>query len=200
MNGMKRVRILTESALCVAMAAALSMITLFKMPLGGSVTPFATLPVIMISLRHGSKWGVAGALVFSLTQLALGVANVVAVPVRSIGNMALCIALDYVVAYSLLGFTGAVARRFNKPVAGVLFGVFATGMGRLFCSFLSGIIVWGPFAPEGWNVALYSLAYNAAWCLPDTAITLAACLLMAPIRALGILPAKERPAADRVNP
>lgn len=191
MYGSRKILILTESALCVAAAAALSMITLFRMPLGGSVTPFATLPIIAISLRHGAKWGVAAALVFGLSQLLLGMANVVAVPVKTLGNMILCATLDYVLAYTLLGFTGSIAHRFNRPVTGIPAGILVTGCGRLACSVLSGVVIWGPFAPAGWNVASYSLAYNAAWCLPDTAITLVACLALARVRALGLFPAEK---------
>jgi len=189
----KRVLILTESALCVAASVALSMITLFSMPLGGSVTPCATLPIILIGLRHGSKWGVAGALVFSVTQLFLGMSNVAAVPVRNLGSMMLCAALDYVLAYTALGFAGPIARRFKKAASGLSSGILITGSVRLFCSFVSGVVIWGPYAPEGWNVAVYSLAYNAAWCLPDTAITLVICLLLAQVRVLGLFPT-EKPA------
>ena len=181
-----RTRLLTESALCVASAVVLSMITLFRMPLGGSVTPFATLPVIVISLRNGTKWGIATALAYSLTQLLFGLANVAAVPVRNMGNMILCAALDYIAAYTILGFSGGIARRFQRPATGLTAGVLITGCGRLACSFLSGVVIWGPFAPEGWNIAVYSLAYNAAWCLPDTFITLIVCLLLSNVRALGL--------------
>ena len=189
---MKRgIFILTESAILVAAAVALSMITLFRMPLGGSVTPFATLPVIVAGLRHGTKWGIATAIVFSFTQLFLGMANVAAVPVKTVWNMALCAALDYILAYTFLGFTGAVARRFRKPALGLSAGIVITGLGRLACSFLSGVIIWGVYAYDGWNVAVYSLAYNAAWCVPDTAITLVVCLLLAQVRPLGLFPSAQ---------
>ena len=188
MNINKKVQTLAESALCVAVAMVLSLFTLFKMPLGGSVTPFATLPIIIVGLRHGAKWGVASALVFSLAQLLLGISNVAAVPVRNVWNMFLCAALDYVAAYTLLGFAGTIARRFGGRAAGICAGVVLTGLGRLACSFFSGIIIWGAYAPEGWGVGVYSLAYNAAWCLPDVAITLAACLVLSRIRALGFMP------------
>ena len=190
MNRDNRVRILVESALCVAASVVLSLFTIFKMPLGGSITPFATLPVIVVSLRHGLKWGVATALVFSLTQLTLGISSVAAVPVRNLWSLVACAALDYVLAYTLLGFTGAIAKRFHSSAAGLSVGVVATGLGRLACSFLSGIVVWGAYAPEGWSIAYYSLAYNVTWCLPDVAITLAVCLLLSRVSALGLFPAK----------
>ena len=177
-----KVQILTESALCVALSVVLSMITLFRMPLGGSVTPFATLPIIIISLRHGLKAGVSAALVFSLSQLLLGMSNVVAVPAKTFMNMALCALLDYVIAYTAIGFTGPIAGKFRRSVTGLTVGILATGLIRLACSFLSGVLIWGAYAPEGVSVAYYSLAYNATWCLPEVFVTLIAALLLARAR------------------
>lgn len=191
MSRYSNVRVLAECAICVAVAVVLSLFTIFKMPMGGSVTPFATLPVIVIGLRHGLKWGVASALVFSLTQLLLGISSVAAVPVKTFGNLVLCAALDYVLAYTFIGLTGAIARLFRSRWVGIPVGIVATGIGRLACSFISGILIWGVYAPDDWSVAFYSFAYNATWCLPDVAIVLAACLVLARIPALGILPAKK---------
>ena len=190
MNRNRKVLILAESALCVAVAMVLSLFTLFKMPMGGSITPFATLPIIVISLRHGLKWGVATALVYSLTQLLLGISNLTFVPVQNVWNLFLCALLDYVLAYSVLGFAGVIAHRFSFSVTGLSVGVILTGLGRLASSVLSGVIVWAPYAPEGWNIWYYSLAYNASWCLPDVAITLAACLLLSRIPALDLFPSR----------
>jgi len=178
---------LTESAILVATAVVLSLITLFRMPLGGSVTPFATLPIIVISLRHGFKWGVASALVFSLTQVVLGMSSVMAVPARNLGSILMCVALDYVFAYTLLGFAGPIPKSFRNRRLGVSAAVGLTGLGRLACSFLSGVIIWAPYAPEGWNIAAYSLVYNASWCVPDTIITLIACLALTHVRSLSLL-------------
>ena len=194
MNRSKKVIILTECAVYVAMAAILSLFTLFSMPMGGTVTPFATLPILVASLRHGSKWGVATALVFSLTQLLLGgMENVVAVPAKTLSAMLICAALDYVVPYTLLGFCGVIANQFKNAIAGIAVSVLLTGLIRLACSFLSGVIVWGAYAQEGWSVAGYSLAYNAIWCGPDVAITLVACLALSRVKALKLVP--ERHAA-----
>ena len=183
-----KVQILTESALCVALSVVLSMITLFKMPMGGSVTPFATLPVIIVGLRHGAKWGVSVALVYSLSQLLLGMSNVAAVPAQTFLHMALCAMLDYVIAYTAVGLTGPIAVKFRRSVPGLSVAIVSTGLMRLACSFLSGVLIYGVYAPEGSSVALYSLAYNATWCLPDIGVTLAACLLLSRVRALALFP------------
>jgi thiamine transporter len=192
MKELSKTRVLTECAVCVALSVVLSLITLFRMPLGGSVTPFQMLPVIVVSLRHNAKWGLLSAFVFGMTQLALGVSSVTAVPVRTFGYMALCAALDYVVAYTFLGLAGPVARKVDKRPSGAIIGVLAAGAGRLLCSWISGVAIWGPYAPEGWNVAVYSLAYNAAWCVPDVAITLAGCLVLLNVKAFDIFPLKRK--------
>ena len=191
MNTNKNVRIMVECAICVAVASVLSLITLFRMPLGGSITPFATMPIIVVSLRHGTKWGITSALVFSITQIFLGMGDVMAVPVKNIESMALCVMLDYILAYTILGVTGCIAGRFKNREYGISAGILVTGCGRLTCSFFSGVLIWGPLTPEGWNVMLYSLVYNATWCLPDTIITLAACLLLARVRAFNLFSVKK---------
>jgi thiamine transporter len=194
---------LVETALCIALAAVLSELTLFKMPLGGSVTPFATLPVILIGLRHGAKWGVSAALLFSLTQTMFGLDSVMALrpeeglalTAADVGRMALCVLLDYVLAYTLLGFTGSLARKFSKAVPGLTVAILATGLGRFLCSFLSGVLIWDVYTPEGWNVAAWSLAYNGTWCAPDVGITLAVALLLAQVPVLGLFPKRTAAAA-----
>ena len=191
---MSRTAILAEGALMVALGFVLSLIPIPSFPWGGSISMAATLPIIMMSLRHGAKWGVATAAVYGLLQMLLGMSNVVAVPVKTYFYMALCALLDYLVAYTVLGFTGSIARRFKNPTAGLAVGITATGLLRLLCSFLSGLLIWGAYAWEGWPVWAYSLAYNAGWCLPDVAIVLVAALLLSRVPVLGLL---DRPKAQK---
>ena len=64
---------LTLSAIFVALATVLSLIKVIKMPLGGSVTLFSMLPIVLISCALGVKWGMAVSFVYSLIQLAFGI-------------------------------------------------------------------------------------------------------------------------------
>jgi thiamine transporter len=188
---MSRTQILVECALMAALSAALSMIPGFSMPYGGTVSWFSTLPVILASLRHGARWGVPTALAYSLTQLLLGMSNVVAVPAKTAGAMALCALLDYVAAYTAIGFTGAVARAIKSGGAlAAAVGVAATGAVRLGCSVMSGVLVWGEFTPEDMKALPYSLIYNAAWCIPDVAIVMIGVLLLSRVRQLALLRAR----------
>jgi thiamine transporter ThiT len=179
---MSRAQVLVECALMVALSVALSMIPGFSLPFGGTVSWFSTLPIIAVSLRHRSRWGVAAALVYSLTQLLLGISNVAAVPAKTAGAMALCALLDYIVAYTALGFTGAIAGAIKAPDAlAVSIGIALTGTARLGCSVLSGVLVW----EVDWG---YSLSYNALWCVPDVLITLLGAVLLSRIKLLSLSP------------
>ena len=49
---------------------------------------------------------------------------------------------------------------------------------RFVCSFLSGIVIWGAYAPEGTPVWIYSLTYNGGYMLPELIITTAGIVLL----------------------
>ena len=69
-------RILVEGALMIALATILSMIKIFEMPFGGSVTLLSMLPIVLMSFRHGTRWGLLTAFVHSVLQLVLGFSNI----------------------------------------------------------------------------------------------------------------------------
>ncbi len=186
---MSKTAILVEGALMVALAFALSMIPFFQLPWGGSITCFSTLPIIVMSLRHNAKWGVGTAVVYGVAQMFQGMSSVVAA--QTALAMIGCALLDYILAYACVGFTGLIARRISRPTLGLAAGIVATGLMRLTCSFLSGILIWHAWAPEGMPVWWYSLSYNAGWCLPDVAIVLVAALLLSRVKVLHLLPEKS---------
>lgn len=188
---MSKTAILVEGALMVSLAFVLSFIPVYQLPWGGDITLFSTLPIVLMSLRHGTKWGIGTAGVYSLLQLIQGMGSVVAVPAKTFFAMAACALLDYLLAYTVLGFTGIIASRFQNATAGLAVGVGITGLARFACSFLSGLVIWGSYAWEGWPTWMYSLAYNASWCLPDVALVLGAALVLSRVKVLALLPEKK---------
>ena len=50
---------LLTGAMCVALSFVLSLIVLFRMPQGGSVTPACMLPIIVFSYIYGWQYGIA---------------------------------------------------------------------------------------------------------------------------------------------
>ncbi len=162
-----RVQKLTLSAVMIALSTVLSLVTIFHMPLGGSVTLFSMLPVCLLPIMFGCRWGFLCAFAYSLTQLALGIGEVAGwglTPAALTG----CILLDYLLAFTALGFSG-IFRKHGVPgyIAGIALAVFL----RLVSHFISGTIFFASWAPEEWNLVLYSLAYNSAYMLPEFAFT-----------------------------
>ena len=162
-----RVQKLTLSAVMTALSAVLSLVTIFHMPLGGSVTLFSMLPVCLLSIMFGCRWGFLCAFAYSLTQLALGIGEVAGwglTPAALTG----CILFDYLLAFTALGFSG-IFRKHGVPgyIAGIALAVFL----RLVSHFISGTIFFASLAPEEWNPVLYSLTYNSTYMLPEFAFT-----------------------------
>lgn len=167
---------LTLSAVFVALATVLSFIKVVKMPLGGSVTLLSMLPIVMISVMMGLKWGIGSAFVYSLIQLFLGITmdgllGWGLTPVMLVGT----ILLDYIVAFTVLGIAGIFAK---KGYAGICGGVALAIVFRFLSHFLSGFVIFKNL--EQFEIfgslftnrpVLYSLAYNGLYMLPELVIT-----------------------------
>jgi len=160
------VRALVESALLVAIGFVLSYFK-FGAPWlqGGSVTPFSMLPILMIGLRHGLKWGLCGGFVFAGLQM---LQQFYAPPSATVEGFIAVIMLDYIVAFTALGLSGL----FKGKQYGLLFAAPLCYSLRFLCHFVSGIIVWGVFAPEGVQVWIYSLTYNGTYMGVELVLTM----------------------------
>ena len=65
-----------------------------------------------------------------------------------------------------------VAKPFGKyRLAGYCTGAVTVCLIRFASSFLSGVILWGSYKPEGMNVWIYSLIYNTSYMLPNAILT-----------------------------
>lgn len=168
MSQISKTRLLVEGAMLIALATILSYIKLFELPFGGSIT-LEMLPIVIMGLRNGSKWGCLTGFVHGLIQMILGFSNVLycATLIAQIG----CILLDYLLAFSVLGLAPAFTKLggSNKK-AGYVIGAIIVGLLRFVCSFLSGWLLWGSYAPEGTAPVIYSLTYNGSYMIPDIII------------------------------
>ncbi len=63
----KRVLILVESAVVIAMALALSQFRLFRLPQAGSVT-LAMVPLVVLAYRRGAKAGLMAGIALGLLR------------------------------------------------------------------------------------------------------------------------------------
>ena len=154
---------LTLSAVFVALATVLSLIKVVEMPLGGSVTLLSMLPIVIISVAFGLKWGFGSAFVFALGQLALGLAQVLSwglTPAMLIGT----IVFDYIIAFTVLGIVSHFISGYVIFKNLEQFEIF----GSLFTN----------------RPILYSLAYNGFYMLPELVITTVAAAIIFRIPAV----------------
>ena len=206
---------LVESALMIALSTILSFIVIFRLPFGGSITPCCMLPVILVAYRYGNKWGLVTAFAFSLIQgiqgiaegtftaAALGVENGVFNGGFFVGSPLFAsfgiFLLDYIVAFTMLGFGGIFRDRIrNKPLS-LVCGILFAGLLRYIAHVISGAIffgIWGEwfFTQEGffaWGqtlvemfpgktlYVLYSLIYNLFFLVPEVGLTAVVAYLIA---------------------
>lgn len=165
-----KVRRLVESALMIAVGTLLSMVK-FDMPMGGGMTLCSMLPLILISHRYGWKWGTFTAFVYSLLQLTLGMDNVryASTFIMSLG----IILFDYVVAYTVIGLSGAAEKFVKDRRAAVMTGTAVTFFLRFLCHFITGMWIWDALWPNefGMASAAYSAAYNGWYMLGELILT-----------------------------
>ncbi|GAI59291.1 unnamed protein product, partial [marine sediment metagenome] len=79
--------------------------------------------------------------------------------------------LDYPLPYMLVGLAGIFSSKINLKAKGstcgwLLLAVFTGGLGRFISHFLSGVIFFAQYAPEGQSPWVYSAIYNVSYLLP----------------------------------
>ena len=166
---------LVESAVMLGLATALSMVKLFQMPLGGSVTLCSMLPVLLIAYKYGPKWGVGTGLTYGLIQLLLDLGKALAWGLTPTA-LAVSFVFDYLVAFAMLGLAGVYGKGLKQYVAGMSTAVAL----RFVCHVIAGVTAYASWLPKDWqgHLFLYSLAYNGAFLLPDFAICLTVALMI----------------------
>ena len=151
----ENIRALAETAMLIALAYVLSIITLFRLPQGGSVTPLSMLPILVIGVRHGIKWGLMGGLVFACLEM---ITAFWPPPYPTVQAYIAVVMLDYIVAFTVLGLSGL----FKGKQYGLMYAAPICIFLRFLCHFISGIVVWYPFAGD-MPVWLFSLTYNGSY-------------------------------------
>ena len=200
---------LTESAMLLAVAIVLELISKMfipEMPFGGQVTLVSMLPVVLISYRHGVKWGLFSAFVYALLEMALGAKTVSAAFLPGyfgdgamIFNALLMCLLDYIVAFTVLGLGGLFRNKLQNPGVALMCGsLVALGL-RYLTHIASGYILFASYAEwfftqEGfpaWGATLvetlnptalgitYSVVYNGFFMIPEIICTAVVSLVLA---------------------
>lgn len=165
----------------LALSIALSFVVIYHLPLGGSVTLFSMLPIMLVSIRHGLKWGLPTAFIYSLFQFFTGLPEMISWSLTP-GMFVASMLLDYLLAFTVLGLAGLFRRH---GTAGCLLGMVLACVLRFFVHYLSGILLWVKydefivFGETFFNRPhLYSLLYNGSFMLPETLLSVAGAALL----------------------
>ena len=204
---------LTTSAVMLALAMVLAMvcalIPFLNLPFGGGFTVASMLPVVIISYMYGMKWGFFSAAIYSVIQIVMDLylgkgSTIMALfmpnseDFMGFGAAIAILIIDYLVAYTLLGFGGAFRKVIkNKPLALTLGVVLALSL-RYIAHIVSGYIFYGAWAEwffsqenfyaiGGWILehfsgnalaVIYSIFYNGLYMIPEIVITAVAALIV----------------------
>ncbi len=204
-------RRLTESAMLLATAIILELISkLFipELPFGGQITLVSMLPVVLISYRHGMKWGFVSALAYALLEMAIGIKTVSAAFLPGyfgdgtmIFKALLMCLLDYLLAFTTLGLGGLFRNKIKNRGASLMCGGLVALGARYVCHILSGYILFSGWAEwfftqdgfPAWGAKLvealsptalgwvYSIIYNGMYMIPEIILTAIVALILSRI-------------------
>ena len=200
---------LTESAMLLSLAIVLEFISKMfipEMPFGGQVTFVSMLPVVLISYRHGVKWGLVSGVAYALMEMAIGAKTVAAAfqpgyfgdGTMIVNALIMCL-LDYLVAFTVLGLGGIFRDKIKHPGTALCCGSLVALGARYVAHIASGYILfagWAEwfFTQEGfpaWGAGLveslspnvlgfvYSVVYNGMYMVPEMICTAIAAVLIA---------------------
>ncbi|MDE7263169.1 MAG: energy-coupled thiamine transporter ThiT [Anaeroplasmataceae bacterium] len=177
-------RVLAEVAIFAALAFALDALQggiwrgVFAS--GGSIG-LAMLPIFLISYRRGLLPGILCGLIVSLVQMLGGIYVINAASfengfLRVMGPF-LQIMLDYILAYTVVGFAGCFAGLYHssekrsRKILWMVVGCTVAGLLKYACHVIAGGVFWLNQGSSFMNIAdtswLYSFIYNGAYSLPN---------------------------------
>ena len=193
----KKTQKIAVSAIMVALATLLSFITLYRLPYGGSITPFSMVPILLCGYLFSVKWGLLTGVVYGIIQALLGTFVSSAFVGLTIGNIVLVCLLDYIIAFAVLGLAGIFKKRLKSTALSIGLGAFVATFLRFVAHFVSGYVVYGSYAEWFFNentsyfgtqildtftgkglALIYSLVYNASYMIPEIVLSIIGCVIL----------------------
>ena len=167
---------LVFSAAAMALAIVTAEIKFTRLPMGGSITFFSMLFIVLIGYWYGLRAGLMTGFAYGLLQFLMD--PVFYSPIQLL--------IDYPLAFGALGLSGLFSEKKNGLLKGYILGV----MGRYIFAFISGVVFFGHYAPEGTPAAVYSLTYNATYIVPEAIATVVIISIPAVSKAMNYVKSK----------
>ncbi|MCF0149424.1 MAG: energy-coupled thiamine transporter ThiT [Clostridium sp.] len=138
--------VITRIGISLALATILHLIKLVDLPNGaGSINLGSMVPIIIISFMYGPEIGMLTGFLFGVIYLIIS--PYILHPIQ--------VLFDYPLPFMAVGLAGFFK---NNKLLGATFGMFI----RFIFHFISGVVFFGEFAPEGWSPVLYSFVVNGS--------------------------------------
>ena len=209
-----KLKTLVEIAIFAALGIALDLLAAgmfrFAWPDGGSIG-FAMVPIFIIAYRRGLLAGILCGLIVSVVQMLGGVYSINASSfdnqfMKTAGQF-IQISLDYVLAYTVVGFAGIFSRMYKNgetkgiKALAIILGCVLGGLLKYACHVLAGGLFWlgngsESFAGVANNTWLYSFVYNGSYCIPNIIICTAVMVLIGLFYSQFLKPVKKEKEDD----
>lgn len=157
-NGKALVYKFAVCAIFVSLAFVLNLITIIRLPFGGSITLFSMLFIALPGYFFGARFGFTTSLVFSFLNLIVD--PYIVHPVQ--------LFLDYFLAFMSFGIVGF----FRDKKQGLLIGFVIACIMRFLSSAVSGYVFFKEYAPIDWNPIVYTVVYNGSYIFIECIMTI----------------------------
>lgn len=146
-------RMLVHISLMLALTIVLHYIRLYHFPQGGSITLGAMIPLLLLSYRYGTGIGALAGFVFGIINMLQD--PFILHPIQ--------VLFDYPLPYMAMGLAALLPNHLILSTA-------LAFLGRFLCHFISGVVFFASYAPEGMSPIIYSLTVNLSMMIPECLI------------------------------
>ena len=151
-------KIISRTALVIAMTSVINQIHVFMLPQGGEVSLGTMIPLILLSYCFGWR----------ITLLAGFICGIIALMINPYFYHPVQVLLDYPLPYMAMAVVGLFKQR-------ILLGTTVAYALKYVFHIISGVVFFASYAPEGTPALVYSLVYNGSFVIPDWLIC---CLIL----------------------
>ena len=139
---------------------------------GGSIG-IAMVAIFVVGYRRGVIPALFTGLLIGLLSMSTGVYAIADTWYKVFFQ----VGLDYWICYTVVGvgvlfFSLAKKAKGKKKITYLTTGIFVGSFLKFISHFLSGVIFFGSYTPEGTNVIWYSIYYNAGYMIPCFVLSL----------------------------
>lgn len=139
-------RTIARVGIALALATIFHLIKIVDLPNGaGSINLGSMVPILIIAFTYGPEVGMLTGFLFGVIYLIIS--PYILHPIQ--------VLFDYPLPFMAVGLAGYFK---NRKLLGTFVGMFV----RFIFHFISGVLFFGEFAPEGWSPMIYSLVVNGA--------------------------------------